>query len=164
MNEGKTTHSEGWAFWPASSYGHSGGISRSPSATAISRCCCQIAAWMSHCAKLWDSSPVSKSAARNVRVDGEGAENPGLSGRDKTVRFRFQSAIQHRGAADGDAMRALSDRPMRPGFRLVTWREKTSAHSAMGIAFITAHGGKPYTLPAPPSPAHPLLRGHPQRP
>ncbi len=34
-------------------------------------------------------------------------KNPGLSGGEKVVRFRSQSAIQHRGADDGDAMSAL---------------------------------------------------------
>lgn len=34
-------------------------------------------------------------------------KNPGLSSGEKVVRFRSQSAIQHRGADDGDAMSAL---------------------------------------------------------
>jgi hypothetical protein len=44
-------------------------------------------------------------------------KNPGLSGRQQAVRFRFQPAIQHRGADDGDAMRALRgpSHPLLPG-------------------------------------------------
>jgi hypothetical protein len=38
-------------------------------------------------------------------------KNPGLSGREKAVPVRFQSAIQHCGADDGDAMSALRGPP-----------------------------------------------------
>ncbi len=38
-------------------------------------------------------------------------KNPGLSGREKAVPVRFQSAIQHCGADDNDAMSALRGPP-----------------------------------------------------
>ncbi len=87
-----------------------GDIDSSPE--AVGRLVAKLAKRHSHLSFCYEAGPTSYGLYRQITGLGHECmvgerKNPGLSGRQQAVRFRSQSAIQHRGADDGDAMSAL---------------------------------------------------------